>query len=83
MTLAKFMKQAGCTLAEFNEVEGNIKRAAQGILEMVKRRYATDTGLYHDTAEIMNLDDKFAPFLMQEMKRIGFEFIENGLMWRY
>lgn len=84
MNMADYCFEKGMELEQFEQYEKNIEAAAIAILQCVKSNYIVDNGVYYNTSEIINYQsDKIqAQFIIQELKKQGFEFIENGKKWR-
>jgi len=84
MQLSKFAKDKGMTLEEYLTLEGNIMSMATATIELIKATYITDNGVYHEITEVEMLykDYELKPFVLQELKEQGLEFIENGTLWR-
>lgn len=88
MNMAQYCKSQGMNLDQYKQYQTNIKSAAAAILGVIKAMYKTDTGVYHATNEIIsNVPGKnneyTKGFIIQELKVLGVEFIENNTFWRY
>lgn len=88
MNMASYCKAEGMNINQYQQYQENIKAAAGAILSVIKAMYKTDTGVYHPTHEIIsNVPGKnneyTKAFIVQELKQIGVEFIENNTYWRY
>ena len=81
MNMAKYCKSKGMTLEQYKQFKVNIKRTAKAIQSTV-----TDTrGIYYPINDLLAYapNSELQPFIIQELKKIGFEFIENNSLWRY
>ena len=85
MNLAKYAKNKGMTLNQYETLKNNIEKTAMAIKQNYCSMYKTDTGMYYDIKILFNttiLND-IQKFILQELKQIGFEFIENNTLFRY
>ena len=84
MVLSQYAKNKGMQYAEYKQLEANIKSTASGIIAYIKSMYIIDDGIYHESKEIPALYNNYdwKPYLLQELKNMGMEFIENNTMWR-
>jgi len=85
MNLAKYAINKNMTLEEYETLKSNIEKTAMAIKQNYCTMYKTDTGMYYDIKILFNttnLND-IQNFILQELKKIGFEFIENNTLFRY
>lgn len=85
MNLAKYAKSKNMTLEEYEILSQNIKNTAEAIKQNYCSMYKTDTGMYYDIRILFNTSNlnDIQKFILQELKQIGFEFIENNTLFRY
>ena len=85
MNLAKYAKSKNMTLEEYETLKSNIEKTAIAIKQNYCRMYKTDTGMYYDIKILFNTSilNDIQKFILQELKQIGFEFIENNTLFRY
>lgn len=85
MNLMKYAKNKGMTLQEYETLKNNIKNTAEAIKQNYCSMYKTDTGMYYDIKILFNTSilNDIQKFILQELKQIGFEFIENNTLFRY
>ena len=85
MNLMKYAKNKGMTLQEYETLKNNIKNMAEAIKQNHCSMYKTDTGIYYDIRILFNTSNlnDIQKFILQELKQIGFEFIEDNTLFRY
>ena len=83
MLLSKYAKEKGYSLDQFHKLQADIKAAAAKIIEGIQGKFAIDSGMYYKTSEIIPEHNDLTPYLIQELKAQGMEFIENGEYWRF
>lgn len=88
MSMALYCKNQGLTLDEYRQFKANIEATAEAIVQLIKSNYHIDDGMYHPTAEILPIipgktDIEVRAFIIQALKTLGVEFIENNALWRY
>ena len=85
MNLAKYAKNKNMTLKEYETLKNNIEQTAMAIKQNYCSMYKTDTGMYYDIKILFNTSNlnDIQKFILQELKQIGFEFIENNTLFRY
>ena len=85
MNLAKYAKSKNMTLKEYETLKNNIEQTAMAIKQNYCSMYKTDTGMYYDIKILFNTSNlnDIQKFILQELKQIGFEFIENNTLFRY
>ena len=85
MSLAKYAKNKGMTLDQYEVLENNIKNTAIAIKQNYCTMYKTDTGMYYNIKILFNTSNlnDIQKFILQELKKLGFEFIENNTLFRY
>jgi len=87
MTIAKYCKDKGMNIEQYETFCDNIKNTASAIIQLIKQNYNIDTGMYHKTIEILpfipgKTEEQIQLFIMHELRNNGIEFIENGEYWR-
>lgn len=85
MNIATYCKDKGMNLQEFQDYKAEIQREAKEILENIKNNYPVDTGMYFETTEIIDneLGDIRTLFIIQELKKLEVEFMENNKLFRF
>jgi len=85
MTLALYAKNKGMDLQGYKNLKAQIRGIARSILLFAKDKYgyAVDSGMYFGTKELtQDIEAELLPYVLHEMKNMGFEFIENNEFWR-
>ena len=85
MTLALYAKNKGMDLQGYKDLQAQIREKARNILLFAKDEYgyAIDSGMYFTTKELtQDVETELLPYVLHEMKNMGFEFIENNEFWR-
>lgn len=85
MYIASYCKDQGMDLQGYENYKSNIQTSAQAIVQLIKQNYKTDNGIYHDTTEILGLEYKWTEttlFIIQALKQLQVEFIDNNKLWR-
>jgi hypothetical protein len=80
--LAKYMKQQGQSLAQYETVIRNANAVADRIVTAAAERHKRDTGMYYPAAELGLTDSCEHNFVRVCLKDRGMEFIENGAFYR-
>jgi len=85
MNMAKYCKNEGFTLEEYETFRENIKASAKAILEVIKGLRKPNTGVYYPINEIFNSesDEVLKGFITIELKRLGVEFFDDNTLYRY
>jgi hypothetical protein len=81
MTIAKYCKNKGMTLEEYETFKNNIQQTAKAIQQQQNYTH----GMYYPVNDIITYspNSEIFPFIIQELKKLGFEFIENYTLYRY
>lgn len=81
MTLAKYCKSKGMTLQEYENFQANIINTTQTIANQTKYTH----GMYFPVNDIITYSpmSDMRMFIIQELKKLGFEFIEEYTLYRY
>jgi hypothetical protein len=85
MNLVKYCKDQKMDLHQYEMFEQNIKNIAIAIKETYCSMYKKDTGIYYEINILFNTSilNEIHYFVIDELKKIGFEFIENYTYFRY
>ena len=85
MRMSLYCKNKGMNLAQYKTFQQNIKNCASAIVNSIKQNYKIGTGMYYPVNDIIsfNSDSDIKCFMIQELKQLGVEFIDNDSMWRY
>lgn len=82
---AKEMHKQGYTLEEYKEWQSYLKDVAKCITSKLKKQY--NNGIYRDKDVLYSffpeLDTTNKKQLINELKKLGVEFYDNGKLWRY
>lgn len=80
MNMAKYCKNKGMTLEQYHTFKNNIKVAAQTIKDQTTYTH----GMYYPVNDIINESNPdIKCFIIQELKKLGFEFLDNSTLYRY
>lgn len=82
MTIAKYCKGLGMDLQGFKAYEKEVKDEAQTIYDKAKTIRPQDTGMYFPTSELIEVKEQRDYYIINELKALGVEFIENGTLYR-
>lgn len=81
MDISKYCKNNGMNYTEYKKFKSEIEEKALAAIEKSKQLYSVDTGVYHESKEIIEGGfDKC--FIIDEMKKHGVEFINNCELYR-
>jgi len=80
MTIAKYCYDQKMTAEEFYKFKQNIEATAQAIKQNTEQ---TD-GMYYPINDILNSqsDENIKFLIINKLKKLGFEFIENYTLYR-
>ena len=82
MMISKYCLELGMNLEGFLEFEQEVKTEAQEIFNKAKTIRPQDTGMYFPTSELIELKEQRDYFIVDELRRLGVEFIENLKLYR-
>ena len=82
MNIGRYCKELGMNLEEFKAYEKAVKEEAQEIFNKATTIRPQDTGMYFPISELLNVTDERDYFIINELKKLGMEFIENGEFYR-
>jgi hypothetical protein len=80
MNMAKYCKNKGMNLQQYEVFKSNITATAQAIRQQLKY----NNGMYYNTNEIINFnsDPYIKSFIIQELKTMDIEFYDNNTLYR-
>jgi hypothetical protein len=80
MNMARYCKDKGMTLKQYETFKENIKATATAIRSTVKY----NGGMYYPVNELIawNSDIDIKGFIIHELKQLGIEFFDNNTMYR-
>ncbi|EKS4345211.1 hypothetical protein QB607_003215 [Clostridium botulinum] len=80
MDLCKYCKEKNFTKEEYISFKNNIKATANDIRSNLKYR----GGMYYNTSNLLKntYNDDIKHFVIQELKTLGIEFIDNDNLYR-
>ena len=83
MTLSKYCKNKGMNLEEYEQLKSNIKTMATALIQQIPASHKNN-GMYYPVNELIayNTTD-IRPYLLQELRQQGIEFIEDTTLYRY
>jgi len=81
LNIVKYCKDKGMNKEEYINFKNNIASTAKAILS--KQKYTH--GMYYPISDIISFlsDADMKLFIIAELKKLGFEFIENNTLYRY
>lgn len=82
MNIARYCKELGMDLQGFKAYEKAVKEEAQEIFNKAKTIRPQDTGMFFPTSELIEVAAERDYFIINELKKLGMEFIENGEFYR-
>ena len=82
MNIARYCKNLGMDLQGFKAYEKAVKEEAQELFNKAKTIRPQDTGMFFPTSELLNVTEERDYFILNELKKLGMEFIENGTLYR-
>jgi len=80
MLISKYCKSKGMNINEYETFSNNIKATAQAIKDITVYTH----GMYYPVNDIISFmsDPDIKGFIIQELKQLGFEFIEDYTLYR-
>lgn len=85
MEIASYCKKKGMNLKQYKTFLDNVNKTAQAIFTASAAIHKHDTGVYYPLHDIMTVTGSITDlqyFIMDAMKRIGFEFIyEDNIIY--
>ena len=82
MNIGRHCKNLGMNLQEFKAYEKAVKEEAQELFNKAKIIRPQDTGMYFPISELLNVTEERDYFIINELKKLGMEFIENSTLYR-
>lgn len=82
MMMAKYCKSLGMDLQEFRAYKQAVEDEAQTIYDRAKKIRPQGTGMYFPTSELIEVKEQRDYYIINELKALGVEFIENGKLYR-
>ena len=82
MTISKFCKQLGMDLKGYRSYKAEIETKANELKEIANKKHSQGTGVYYQTSEILEVGSQESYFIIDAMKEIGFEFINDLTLYR-
>lgn len=80
MTMCVYCKNNNFTKEEYKNFKSNMQATAKAIRSILTYR----GGMYYNTSDLFNWNakDDIKVFIIQELKKLGIEFIENNTLYR-
>ena len=83
MNIARYCSQElGMNLEEFIAYEQAVKDEAKAIFNKAKTIRPQDTGMYFPTSELIEVTEQRDYYVIDELKKLGVEFIEDLEFYR-
>ena len=82
MNIARYCKELGMDLQGFKAYEKAVKEEAQELFNKATTIRPQDTGMYFPISELLEVTEERDYFILNELKKLGMEFIENGAFYR-
>lgn len=82
MRMAQYCKELGMNLEGFKAYEKAVKTEAQEIFNKAKTIRPQDTGMYFPTSELIKINEQRDYYIINELKTLGVEFIEELEFYR-
>lgn len=81
MTICEYCYKKGMTLEQYQTFKQNIINTAKAIQSQTSYTH----GMYYPVNDILTYcpHSDVKPFIIQELKKLGFEFIEDYTLYRY
>lgn len=85
MLLIDYVLDNGMNEEDYDNLKANIKSIALATVENIKVMHPKQTGMYYPISEIINhmADKNIKYFIIQELKKLHVEFIEDYTLYRY
>lgn len=80
--MSKYCLELGMNLEGFLAYEQEVKTEAQEIFNKAKVIRPQDTGMYFPTSELIEVTEQRDYFIINELKALGVEFIEDLELYR-
>lgn len=82
MNIGRYCKELGMDLQGYKAYKQAVEEEAQAIFEKAKTIRPQDTGMFFPTSELIEATEERDYFILNELKKLGMEFIENGEFYR-
>lgn len=82
MRLSKFCKEQGMDINEYREYKKELETMSMDIFEKIKKIHYVGTGIYYPVSEIIK-DSQEKPYIIENLKAMGVEFIRNHEFYRF
>ena len=82
MNIGRYCKSLGMDLQGYKAYKKAVEEEAQEIFEKATTIRPQDTGMFFPTSELLEVKGERDYFIMNELKKLGVEFIENGALYR-
>ena len=80
--LAKHCKELGMNLEEFRTYKKAVQDEAQELFNKAKTIRPQDTGMFFSTSELLEVTEERDYFIINALKELGMEFLDNGTLYR-
>lgn len=82
MNMAKYCKQQGMTKEQYKEYKSAVEVEASAKIRQGKKIHKHIGGMYYLTNELLELKSERDYFILNTMKGLGAEFINNNELYR-
>ena len=80
--IARYCKNLGMDLKGYKAYQKAVQDEAQAIFNKAQKIRPQDTGMYFPTSELLELKDERDYFILNALKELGMEFLDNGTLYR-
>ena len=82
MNMARYCKELGMNLEEFRAYKKAVQDEAQEIFNKAQTIRPQDTGMFFPTSELLEVTGERDYFIINALKELGMEFLDNGTLYR-
>ena len=82
MNMARYCKNLGMDLQGYKAYKKAVQDEAQAIFNKAQKIRPQDTGIYFPTSELIEVTEERDYFVLNELKKLGMEFLDNGTLYR-
>ena len=80
--IAKHCKNLGMDLQGYKAYKKAVQDEAQAIFDKAKTIRPQDSGMYFPLSELLEVTEERDYFILNELKGLGMEFLDNGELYR-
>lgn len=82
MRMAKYCKEQGMSKQEYYEYKESIELSAETIKEIELKNRDHSSGMYYPLKELLQVGTQESYYIIDHLKTIGFEFINDYSLFR-